>query len=203
MSMRTERTQARLATAFKEELATTALDRVTVARLSTRAGISRQTFYYHFADVRDLAIWVFTSEVADHILAHASHERWAEGLLELLEYLRAHRDQTAVVTDSLPLRQLERFLHAQLRTMMEAVVRDVLAASPGLIVREEDRDFVVQHYTLAVLGHVLHWLATGMSTEPSWLVPRLARILEGNVVASLERLAADALRGGDRDSARR
>ncbi len=186
---RTTDTRDRLAQALKESLRTARLSQVTVAGLTARAGVRRQTFYYHFDDVHDLTTWVFTTEVADHVLAHASHARWAEGFQELLEYLRANREQCEAVTRSLTHVELERFLHAQLRAMMEAVVTELESEDPRLRAAPEDRDFVVEHYTLSVLGHLLHWLATEMAAEPEILVQRLQRLLDGSVSASLARFA--------------
>lgn len=68
-----------LGRALKEMLAETSLDKVTVAALCRRCDLTRQTFYNHFGDIRELAVWVFTSDVANHILSHASLAEWEEG----------------------------------------------------------------------------------------------------------------------------
>lgn len=39
--------------------------------------------------------------------------------------------------------------------------------------REVDRDFIIDHFTLTTLGHLLHWLATDMRGDrcgwwPTW-----------------------------------
>ena len=66
-------TKELLAGALKEQLADTPLDRVTVAGLVRQVGITRQAFYYHFANVYELAAWLFEQEIADHIMAHATY----------------------------------------------------------------------------------------------------------------------------------
>lgn len=55
MSTNAELTRERLGNALKEELRTTPLTKVTVRRLTEIAGVTRQAFYYHFADVMSLA----------------------------------------------------------------------------------------------------------------------------------------------------
>ena len=52
---------------------------------------------------------------------------------------------------------------------------------------DADREFVIQHYTLTVLGHLLHWLADGMKEEPEELVRRLEIVMNGHVRESLDR----------------
>ena len=193
--------RAALVEALKRRLATTPLSKVSVASLAADAGVTRQAFYYHFDDVYDAATWVFTSEVADHVLAHAEYDLWADGFLRLLTYMRRHRPQVKAVLDSLTWVKTERFFYRVLRRMMRAIVAELEAAGAaeaaagaagsGAFARrplfDADREFVIQHYTLTVLGHLLHWLAGGMKEEPEELVRRLEIVMNGHVRESLDR----------------
>lgn len=193
--------RAALVEALKRRLATTPLNKVSVASLAADAGVTRQAFYYHFDDVYDAATWVFTSEVADHVLAHAEYDLWADGFLRLLTYMRRHRPQVKAVLDSLTWVKTERFFYRVLRRMMRAIVAELEAAGAAGAdagaagseafarrpLSDADREFVIQHYTLAVLGHLLHWLADGMKEEPEELVRRLEIVMNGHVRESLDR----------------
>ena len=193
--------RAALVEALKRRLATTPLNKVSVASLAADAGVTRQAFYYHFDDVYDAATWVFTTEVADHVLAHAEYDLWADGFLRLLTYMRRHRPQVKAVLDSLTWVKTERFFYRVLRRMMRAIVAELEAAGAaeaaagaagsGAFARrplfDADREFVIQHYTLTVLGHLLHWLAGGMKEEPEELVRRLEIVMNGHVRESLDR----------------
>ncbi|MCE1174443.1 MAG: TetR family transcriptional regulator C-terminal domain-containing protein [Propionibacteriales bacterium] len=181
------RSKIALAAALKGALATTPLAKVTVSGLAAAAGVNRQTFYSHFSDVYDLARWVFTTEVASHIMAHASYDQWADGFSELLNYMKQNHDQAYAVIRSLRHDELERFFHHWLHNMMQVIVAEL---DDGLRLRDEDREFVIDHYTLAVLGHLLHWLATDMRENPYVLIERLEFILHGSVRESLERFAS-------------
>jgi probable dihydroxyacetone kinase regulator len=183
------RSKLALAAALKQALRTTPLAKVTVSGLAASAGVNRQTFYAHFSDVYDLAAWVFTTEVASHIMAHASYAEWAEGFSELLGYMSDHRDQTYAVIRSLKHAELEAFFHRSLREMMRVIVGEL---EGGLTLRPADREFVIDHYTLVVLGHLLHWLATDMRENPFVLTERLEFVLHGSVRESLERFAGRA-----------
>lgn len=184
--MRGSQTERALGAALKRMLCTTRLSKVSVSRLSAEAGVHRQTFYAHFRDVYDLAGWVFTSELSDGVLRRASRDEWADGLLDLLVYLREHRAQLRSVVASLSLRSFERFLYLELRTMMSAVADDVQG---DLVLAEGDRDFIVDHFTVAVVGHVMHWIATDMAAEPYRLVADLEFILHGTAREAMERFA--------------
>ena len=80
-----------------------------------------------------------------------------------------------------------RELHGQLRAVMEPIVDHY---SDGLTVHADDHEFVTEHFTLSVLGHVCQWLTTDMSADPTILTDRIARVLNGQVRRSLELFAS-------------
>ena len=174
------------ALALKAELRATALTKVTVSRLAERVGVNRQTFYYHFADVYDLARWVFERDVAGHIMAHASYAEWARGYEQLLQYFHDHYEQVCAVLNSLSHQQREEFFLRQFREMMEAIVTELQG---DLVLDEDDRAFIIDHYAATVLGHFLRWMAGNGQEDPAVLVGRLEKILRGAVPQSLERFA--------------
>ena len=176
-----------LAHALRDALQTVPLSKVTVSGLTRTAGVTRQAFYYHFADIRDLTVWVFKREVADQIITHTTHEDWADGLLAMFVWMQNHPEETRSVVSSLGMEDLRIFLHKQLRAVMEPIVDQ---HSIDLRVTEDDRVFVTDHFTLAILGHISQWLATGMSTDPYILTERIARVLDGQVRRSLELFAS-------------
>ena len=171
-----------LALALRDALTTTPLSKVTVSGLTRTAGVTRQAFYYHFSDIRDLTVWVFKREVADQIISHATYDDWSEGLLAMLVWMQSHPEETRSVISSLGMEELQIFLQKQLRAVMEPIV-DQLGAD--LTVTEGDRMFITDHFTLAVLGHISQWIATGMSADPYILTERIARILDGQVLRAL------------------
>ena len=171
-----------LALALRDALTTTPLSKVTVSGLTRTAGVTRQAFYYHFSDIRDLTVWVFKREVADQNISHATYDDWSEGLLAMLVWMQSHPEETRSAISSLGMEELQVFLHKQLRAVMEPIV-DQLGAD--LTVTEGDRMFITDHFTLAVLGHISQWIATGMSADPYILTERIARILDGQVLRAL------------------
>ena len=185
----------RLARALRDALTTVPLSKVTVSGITRAAGVTRQAFYYHFSDIRDLTVWVFKREVADQIIAHTTYEDWSDGLLAMFVWMQKHPEETRCVVSSLGMEDLQIFLHKQLRAVMEPIVDQ---HSTDLPVTEDDRAFVTDHFTLAILGHVSQWLATGMSTDPYILTERIARVLDGQVRRSLEALAASPIPSAQR-----
>ena len=185
----------RLARALRDALTTVPLSKVTVSGITRTAGVTRQAFYYHFSDIRDLTVWVFKREVADQIIAHATYEDWSDGLLAMFVWMQKHPEETRCVVSSLGMEDLLIFLHKQLHSVMGPIVDEL---SQGLRVTEGDRMFITDHFTLAILGHISQWIATGMSADPYILTERIARVLDGQVRRSLEALAASPIPSAQR-----
>ena len=175
-----------LALALRDALSTTPLSKVTVSGLTRTAGVTRQAFYYHFSDIRDLTVWVFKREVGNQVGTHSSYDEWSDGLLAMLVWMQSHPEETRSVISSLGMEELQLFLHKQLRSVMEPIV-DELGAN--LTITEGDRMFVADHFTLCVLGHVCQWLTSGMSADPYILTERISRVLDGQVLRSLTMFA--------------
>ena len=176
----------RLARALRDALTTVPLSKVTVSGITRTAGVTRQAFYYHFSDIRDLTVWVFKREVADQIIAHATYEDWSDGLLAMFVWMQKHPEETRCVVSSLGMEDLLIFLHKQLHAVMEPIVDEL---SQGLRVTEGDRMFIADHFTLCVLGHVSQWLSSGMTSDPYILTERISRILDGQVPHALTTFA--------------
>ena len=176
-----------LARALRDALTTTPLSKVTVSGLTRAAGVTRQAFYYHFSDIRDLTVWVFKREVGNQVAAHSTYDEWSDGLLAMLVWMQSHPEETRSVLSSLGMEEFQIFLYKQLRAVMEPIVDHY---SDGLTVTADDHEFVTEHFTLSVLGHVSQWLATDMSADPAILTDRIARVLDGQVRHSLELFAS-------------
>lgn len=183
--------RAALAAALKARLRSQPLDKVTVTELVRDCGLTRQAFYYHFPDVRQLAVWVFETEVARQVRTFAAELGWADGLVRLLLYLRENRSSTLGVLDGVGQPGLERFLFRQMRPITEAVV-DRDGGGPA---DPRDRVLVVDFYTSAVLAVVLRWVADGMEEHPYKVVGDLEIMLHGAVRESARRLDARAGHG--------
>ena len=157
---------------------------MTVTELTRDCGLTRQAFYYHFPDVRHLAVWVFETEVAGQVRAFASDVGWADGLVRLLLYMRDNRSSTLAVLDGLGRSGLERFLFGQMRPVTEAVMDE----DGGGPVHAHDRVLVLDFYTSAVLAVVLRWVADGVVEHPYRVVGDLEIVLHGAVRESVRRL---------------
>ena len=162
MSTSAENTREKLGAALKDELRSTPITKVTVRRLTERAGVTRQAFYYHFPDVMSLGTWVFEREIVAHIMAHATYQEWSDGLCDLLVYMRQHHEQTYAVVSSLSRKEVEEFFYQAFREMMAAIITELEGQTPKQDTDNDTatpvfsplsaqyRDFIIDHFTLSV-----------------------------------------------------
>ena len=90
--MKSEATKRFLAVALKELMKTKSFDKVTVKDLTEYCDINRQTFYYHFIDIRDLMEWIIYEDSKKIIANNKTAETWEKGYLDILVHLKADKD---------------------------------------------------------------------------------------------------------------
>lgn len=78
--------------ALEELMREKKLDNITTSDIIRRSGLSRSTFYRHFVDKYDLAIWRFKSFLAILSRDHSSEETSAQNLHALIQKIDIERD---------------------------------------------------------------------------------------------------------------
>jgi len=181
--------RAALMDALWEVLNEKPLSRVTVSELAARAEVSRQTFYSHFANVYDLAERAFHTEVTDRIVADVSYSDWADCYLMLLNFLRDNREITYAISNSVSTDSLTSFFMTNLRDVVVIIIDEIAA---DLVLNKDDLTFVINHFTLIVVSHLMFWLSNDMTDEPFRLASDLEYAVNGTARPILERFASKA-----------
>lgn len=87
------RTQEIFMKDFKELVSVTPIDKVTVAQLVKKTGLSRQAFYNHFKDKHDLSIQIYERSFAPIAQGHRDRETtWLESGVQHLEIYAADKE---------------------------------------------------------------------------------------------------------------
>ena len=82
-------TKTAIMDAFLQLLEERPMERITVQDIVQRCGVSRNTFYYHYGDIYALLEAVFRRDVQRFRDAHPPGEPATEGLLRLMESVKA------------------------------------------------------------------------------------------------------------------
>ena len=84
-------TKKAIAYTFKDLLKEKPFNKITINDIAKKCDINRQTFYYHFKDIRDLVEWICIEEV-DNILSRKNeYDQWEDKFLSIFELMEKEK----------------------------------------------------------------------------------------------------------------
>ena len=169
-------TRAAIADTLKSLLREKPLSRITVTDISTRCGISRMTFYYHFRDIYDLVGWIISSDIASILSGRKTHDTWEEGFLALFRAVEENQAFVLNAYSSLSREQLERSLRHLVDELILSVLRESERAAS---VSADDEAFISSFFSYAFIGIMLDWIGGGMRERPEDIMRSLSCIMDG------------------------
>lgn len=174
------------------------LDRITVADITGLCGLNRQTFYYHFHDVYELAEWLIDREVAELAASESAKTGdWHELLMHIFLRLTESKSVALHLYRSRGWHHIIDYVYRRVSPLLEERARN-LVAELRLDVPEEDLLFVVRIYQYALSGVLDVWLSSGMKDSVPGDLDRLFRLLDGSIehtLSNFDRRAATTAEG--------
>lgn len=172
-----EFTKHMIAQKMKTLLETHSFEDISVGELANQCHISRNTFYYHFKDKYDVISWIFYSEITP-IIAKASIENWADGLLGLCRYMQKNKGFYIKVLH----------VHGQnsfsecLMEFYENLTRNLIVNAKGDQILSQEQISVIAHfYAVGLTGVLISWANKGMEADPEPIVQILEKMFSGEI----------------------
>lgn len=188
-----DQTKHALAAALKELMLEKPLDKITIQELTSRCGMRRQNFYYHFEDVYDLLRWLFQEEAVSLLQQHEGALLWQDGLLQLYEYLEENRTFCLCALRSVGREHIRRFVEADIYAIIHRTVNQI-GEEIGILkqVKAADADLVAHFYVVALAGLTEDWLTGRVDRTPKELIAFVDQILQDHVHGVKARLREQA-----------
>ncbi|MDD5922044.1 MAG: TetR/AcrR family transcriptional regulator C-terminal domain-containing protein [Eubacteriales bacterium] len=181
-------TEQALANSLKKLLGKKTLDKITVRDITDDCGVNRQTFYYHFQDVYDLVEWIFT-EAAKQYRDRIDLSNWRDVVLQIMNDLTEDKHFVMNTYYSLTRRQLDQFM----QKLFRAPIRNLLdQASEDSSASEEEKVFITDMFTYALVGIITEWIAEGMPQKGAEDLNRLFQMMEGCMAFVVKRMEGDS-----------
>jgi len=177
-------TEKALVSNFKKMTERMPIEKITVSELCRECGIQRQTFYYHFRDIRDLVEFIYSSEMKDVLKDNRTYETWQEGMDAILKAIRADSSFINATYRSLTRDQLESFLYSHIKELLVNVLKELAS---GHMVREDQISRIADYHKYAFAGVVLDWIKNGMKEEPEEVTAQLETVIEGSFLEAIRR----------------
>lgn len=170
-----EITKSALAAAFKALLETENYESVTIGSIADKAGISRNTFYYHFKDKSELVNWIFQKAVDT---MSKEEETSYVRLSALGRYFYENRGYySKILLSSAYLNFITYFTDYEQKVIRERI----LSLGGDLAFTEKELQRISRFYANGLVGNLMDWARRGMEKDPETYVRMISDIINGEV----------------------
>ncbi len=174
-------TKQKLADALKEEMKNTPIPRIRIGDLTKRAGINRQTFYYHYHDIYDLLEDMYSRMLDDVMDLDTAGDRWTNNIYDILVCLKDNREFVEKGYHELDHERYEGIFRRAVGNLIEASLNH----TAGSRLSREDRILIRDFYTFAVTSIMIKWIGNGMKEEPELLTRKIrTMVMDGFTIAA-------------------
>lgn len=179
-----DNTKMNLGIALKKLLKEKPLEKIRIHDLTKLAGINRQSFYYHYADIYALVGDVIRTAIFETVGEHCTMDTWEEGMLAMYQRTLEEKEFVVAVYNAIPKERIQLFLEDVLTTYMIYALKDTAG---GQLLSEEDRDIFIRFITYGFTGTYLQWIQTGMRTDPSVIISRVSVLTKEGLSSAIIR----------------
>ena len=183
-----EKTKQVIAAGFKSLMNEKAFDKITVSDITSRCGLNRQTFYYHFQDKYDLFTWILQREALISPKISLNIYNWSEAIYRTLSVMKRDRYFYINAFKSSGKEEFVLYLEQSMALSLKQIIADT---SHRNMMNPGDRDFVIEFYTFGTVGIIVDWILDGMKTSPEVLKERFENLIVGTKSSSVDMWFSD------------
>ncbi|GKV70502.1 TetR family transcriptional regulator [Sporosarcina sp. NCCP-2716] len=148
-------------------------DKVSITDLTEECGLTRQAFYYHFADKQELLEWTYQVDVFTYLMHNISLDNWNTQVLHMLQgikekdrfyYHTTSSDQSIIAACFLSV--TEKLFHKLFEKLDDQ----------GLV-SQKDQNFYARFFSYGCCGILVDWILTGFKESEEDIAGQLNRIM--------------------------
>ena len=159
------------------------LDKITVKNIAEDCGINRNTFYYHFSDIRELTVYTIDSQIHSVSELDFNGDSWVDSFVEAAKFVIDNKKAVYNIYNSLNRETVENYLNT---VAFKVPDNFVSTKAVGIDADKSDIELIKDFYMSALVGIICKWLENGMDKDPDIVIRRLGRLVEGAVITSLK-----------------
>ncbi|MGX7024385.1 TetR/AcrR family transcriptional regulator C-terminal domain-containing protein [Vagococcus hydrophili] len=171
-------TKKALSQALKESMNHLPFEKITINDVTQEAGVSRNTFYYHFSDINELLAWTFDNEIVKGLENYEDLNTWNDGLLSVLNYTEENRKFCLNTFHSFNRDRLEFFLYDITYQMLISIMNQSYTEN---ILSQDLKEQIADFYGRAIVAQVIHWLTTRLEEPKDQVIARIERVTRGMI----------------------
>ena len=174
--------------ALKALMARKPLDKITVAEIMRTCGMTRQHFYYHFADIYAAVRWLFEEEAVALLRQHEGVLLWQDGLVQLFRYLQENRAVCLCALHSISREHLKRFFQTDINAIIQNTIQEI-AVQLHYPASDQEVVLLTRFYVGALASMMEDWLLGDIQESPEELIRFTDQLLRAHVLGAELRLA--------------
>lgn len=160
------------------------IDKITVRDITSKCGVNRQTFYYHFHDIFQLAEWRFKEQTNALIGDDLTLEDWPDAVLKVATFTSENKDILVGIINSIGNRMVTNFIYDYIRPNIRKFISLIAEKYP---VDNYYIEFLSNFYTVTLSGLILEWSVNNKDEKIS--AEELVRLIkittEGHIESSI------------------
>ncbi len=171
-----ELTKKAITEAFLEILTEKPLEKITVNDITSRCGINRNTFYYHYQDIPSLLENILSEAADTFVLEYPQLNSIDECLAAAMEFARANKRVIMHIFSSgshSNISSLWKICDHVIRKYSETVF-------PDAPISDSDRELFIRYHKCATFGLIIDWLQSGMDEEYVADMQRICQLKRGS-----------------------
>ena len=175
-------TKKLIMTAFEELLEEQPFDKITVSALVKRAGVSPNTFYYHYQDIYDLLNAWFQEKVVSLTPADTFIE-WKSVTKTMLRRCKARPRIIYHIFDGLSRDYMERYIFSLTDDVFSRLVQQ---AAEGRSLSDERLRSIASFCRYAYIGFVMQFFWNRMENDIDQSVDRLGALFDRFLLSAVQ-----------------
>ncbi len=181
-----ELTKKALSNTLKDLLKEKPVNKITISELCEKTGIRRQTFYYHFADLRELIEWTCYVEVESVLKENRHYSSWEAGFYDIFKLAKQEKSFIMNIYHGVSVSLLQDYMCHLTFPLLKQVVDEVAKSLDIDDVSESDKEFVERFYTIAFVDIVISWVDRDMKEDPKEIIDHLSPLIKGTIPNALK-----------------
>lgn len=168
-------TEGLIVKSYKELVDKYGAEKVTVAQLCRNTHIRRQTFYYHFHDLRELLEFIYRKDMEEVLEKSKTCASWEEGMLSILTMIQNQKNFVLATYHTMTRDQLHTFLCEHIRELLLEVL---VKSSTDTNITREQLSPIADYHKYGFAGTVMDWVRNGMEKSPKEVVSMIEVVIE-------------------------
>lgn len=173
-------TKKMLGNTLKNLMKEKSLNKISVSEIVNECHLNRKTFYYHFADIYDLLMWVFDEEAVEVVKCFYSLSDYEDAIYFVLDYIEKNDYLIKSTIDSIGQEGIKRFFIKDFidynQTLITTIEHEV-----GQNLPKDIKQFLNIYISEAIAGLLLDWIRGNTQIDKDSYVNNIV-LITGDII---------------------